>query len=233
MHRLLVFALAVPLSACALIPKEEITTGPPTQETQNVPQVTLADLYPSPTPVECVNVVQLPPLAEQEAPTKKATRGETKATPVSFKAEKQPSATQIVTTAQKDALVQPDTHTYFGKSLNARYVYQAGKNYEIRLGPDVTTSITFPPKETLSIGLALKQAEFLHAEKVVGTDEAKHVVAIIAPQANEQGEYPKGTYDVSLLTDVGHEYRLRLIVGKSEEAMRAVIFEMPTMHEEK
>jgi len=178
-------------------------------------------------------VVQLPALAEQPQQAKKATRGEAKATPVVFKAERQPSATQIVTTAQKDALVQPDTSTYFGKSLNARYVYQAGKNYEIRLGPDVTTSITFPPKETLSIGLALRQDEFLHAEKVVGTDEAKHVVAIIAPQKNDQGEYPKGTYDVSLLTDVGHEYRLRLIVGKSEEAMRAVIFEMPTMHEEK
>jgi len=233
MHRFLIFALAVPLSACALLPKEELATQPPTQETQIVPQVTLADLFPSPTPVECVNVVQLPPLAEQPAPTKKATRVESKATPIAFKAEQQPSATQIVTTAQKDALVQPDTHTYFGKSLNARYVYQAGRNYEIRLGPDVTTSITFPPKETLSIGLALSQEKFLHAEKVVGTDEAKHVVAMIAPQPNDQGEYPKGTYDVSLLTDVGHEYRLRLIVGKSEEAMRAVIFEMPQVHEEK
>ena len=65
MHRFLILALAVPLSACALIPKEEMVTQPPTQETQNVPQVTLADLLPSPTPVECVNVVQLPPLAEQ------------------------------------------------------------------------------------------------------------------------------------------------------------------------
>src|SRR5215471_8679724 len=100
MHRFLILALAVPLSACALIPKEEIPTQPPTQERENVPQVTLTDLFPSPTSVECVNVVQLPPLAEQPQQAKKATRGEPRATPVAFKAEKQPSATQIVTAAQ-------------------------------------------------------------------------------------------------------------------------------------
>lgn len=220
MHRFMIYALAVPLSACALIPKDDIPTQPPTQAAS--PALTVADLLPPPASIECVNIVQLPTLTEQATPPKKRQPEGTlgaKVMPV-----KTTSPIELITQAQKEALVEPDKSTYFGKTSEARYTWQPGQIYTVRLAPGQQTIITLPVKEVLLIGLALRDNEFLVVNKKVGKEDTARYVVSITPQAEAKGEY-----QTALITDTGHQYRLKLIVGTV--AMTGLTFEVPMIHE--
>lgn len=220
MHRFLVFAFCVPISACALIPKEDIPTQPPTQAETTT--LTVADLLPPPAPIECVNMVQLPALAEQPQPKKDrrdSGRETMKVLPVQAS-----SPAEIVMQAQKDALVQPDSKTYFGKTSIARYIWQPGQIFTVLLAPKQQTTIKLPFKEILMIGLVLSPDDFVVKNDKVGKDETARYAVSITPQPETKGEY-----NVSLLTDIDHEYRLKLVVGKV--GMETVIFTIPTIHE--
>ena len=230
MHRFLILAFCVPLSACALMHREEIATPPPDEApATQAATVTAADLLPPPAPIECVNIVQLPALVEQ-APAK-LRKGqpqgsvEAKIVPVDTKYSKPRLAAEIIQTAQREAMVGPTEKTYFGKTSEATYTWQPGSIYKVFVAPGHMTSITLPPKENLLIGLAMREEEFAVSNKKVGRDDQAYFVVSITPQAEAHGDY-----QVFLLTDTGHKYDLKLVVGTLAET--GVRFQIPTIHEE-
>jgi hypothetical protein len=232
MLRLLILLCCCCLTACSLVPKDEtlLPTAPLSDEAPPppMPALTIADLLPPPTPpVTCVLSVQVPALSEEVLTTptgNKPAAATAQIRPVSTKPPKTLSPTEVVQRAQQDALVQPTPATYFGKTTDARYTWQPGQIYTVLLAPTQTTVITLPPKEVLLIGLALRDDEFLVVNKKVGREDQAHFVVTITPQ-----DAAKGEYQVALITESGHQFRLKLVVG--QVGMTGVTFETPTVQE--
>ena len=248
MSWLLVVMIAALLHACTLPPRDGLTPliAPeeslpmPASTVTPTPPITLADLLaPTPSIPECIVVEQLPSFQEQPASAKagvKPVAWRQLSPPAPAKPLKVPTPQEIIAKAEKDALVEPNSTMFFGKSIEARVEWQAGQIYKILLKREVQTMISFPPHEKISIGLALDKKDFLVRNERVGKEEAAYFIVSITPlplQVDEkgiaQGGATDGTYDVSLVTDIGHKYQLRLVVGNT--AMRDFVFMAPTIHE--
>lgn len=218
MCRLLtILTLTLALASCTLPSGNDPLTAPDTPLPQNV---TAADLLLPPAPIECVNVVQLPALSDTPAGGKRLAPVLVQARAV---AGKTVSPIAVVTQAQKAALVQPDATTYHGRTADAWYTWQPGAIYTVLLAPAQTTVITLPPKEVLLVGLVLDEHDFVVVNKKVGKEDFRYLVTI-TPQAEAKGEYL-----VALISEAGHQFRLKLIVGTV--AMPGVNFDVPQVHE--
>lgn len=226
MKYLPVLLLGVSLSACTLsqAPEPEVVPSPPPVSRAEVEalhhELTLLhqDLAALGERVD-----SLEPLTARIARLEALTL-----TPPSRKAggkgKREPTPSEIVLTAQKEARVIPSERGYFGRSAEQTYVYQPGRVFTVLLKQYQASGIALPPGEQLVIGLALVESDFTVIVKRVGTELLAYDTIAITPLIE------KGEVDAWVLTQSGRRYLLHLVIGPV--GMIAVTFEAPPIYQD-
>lgn len=193
------------LSACTL-PAE--TVFPPVAP----PETTTVFLS---SPVECVDVLQLPSREFPPAWTTPAV----KRLPQSRVLTPQ----QVVATAQQQARVTPEARGYFGGSAEYTYTWQPGKVYVVFLSPKAPTVIILPPGERTVAAMYVDKDAYEVTTTRAGRDLAAYDTITIRPLTD------KGELDAFILTESSRRYLLHFITGPT--GMLAVTFETSAVGE--
>src|SRR4030095_15241978 len=93
-----------------------------------------------------------------------------KASGKTAKATPEPSPTQIIQEAQREARVAPTKRGYFGGRGGARDLLTPWKIYDVYLTPGAQTRLEFPQGELLAHALMLNPRSFDVATATVGNE---------------------------------------------------------------
>lgn len=169
-------------------------------------------------PIERVESCLLPAPREPVAYTPEKTRQTVKPNRTTSKPF---SPGQLITTATRQARIEPDEKGFFGGTAELTYTWQPGKIFTVYLSKAQATAIVLPVGDELVSGMYLDPEQFEVKTELSGKDGHPQSVVIVRPLGD------KGEVDTFLLTHSGRRYLLHLTVGTV--GMLVVQFEGPAL----